>query len=203
MVETDRKELILDTFIRLVGRFGIDKTNLQDIAKEMGISVGSIYQLYNNKDTLVKAGLLRLSERFIADCTSVIDQDLPPEELLHDFIRRILIQMNAFITENRGFYQYVKEEGFLGRYRNKTVGEDFNQQLLSLLSTVLKRGVAEGTFKGENIEKNAELVLDAFYVFFVQLILFDRNIEDILADVQMMYNILLYGIKKRKDYNCI
>lgn len=200
MAETDRKELILDTFIRLAKRFGIDKTNLQDVARELGISIGTIYQEFGSKELLVRAGLLRLSQYFISSCASVVEQELPPEQLLHNFIVRILTQMNMFITENRGFHQYVKDEGLLGCPRTERSNDfknDFKHQLLLLISTILKMGVAQGSFKLENIEKNAELIFDAFYIFFVQLIESDRNLEDILTDVRMMCDLLLQGIKKR------
>lgn len=200
MTEPDRKELILDTFIRLAKRFGIDKTNLQDVAKEVGISIGTIYQEFNNKEDLVRAGLLRLCQSFITSCAQIANQDRPPEDVLYDLIKRILEQLNLVITENRGFHQYVKNDGLLRSShddRSNEFKDGFKDQLVLLIVAILKKGVAQGRFQLENIEKNAELIFNAFYVFLVQLIIYDRPFEEVLPDARMMYELLLEGIRKR------
>jgi AcrR family transcriptional regulator len=198
MEQINRKDLILDTFIQLVGRFGVDKTTIQDVARELGISCGVIYQEYRNKETLLDACFLRLSRRFIADCVHTVDRDLPPEQLLYAFVKQILVQMSKFVIKNRGFSQYVKGEAFLEYYRNEErLKDDFKQELLSLIINIMEKGVRQGSFQIENIGKTAALFFDAFYIFFVRLILSDQDLKQNMEDTQLMYSLLLNGLRKR------
>jgi AcrR family transcriptional regulator len=197
-IDSHRKEIIMDAFIRLLGRFGIDKTTIQDVAKETGIGVGIIYQEFSNRDALVKACLIRISRSFISGCAHIAEQDVPPEQLLHCFIQQVFIQMSKFIQENRGFHQFVKEKGFLGFYRNQAApADEIKQELLSLISRILERGVRDGVFAMEDVPKTANLFLEAFNIYFVQLILSNRNLDELLTDVEAMYRLLLHGLKSR------
>jgi AcrR family transcriptional regulator len=198
MEQINRKDLILETFIQLVERFGVDKTTIQDVAKKLGISSGIIYQEYHNKETLLEACFLRLSRSFISDCVHTVDQGLPPEQLLYAFVKQILVQMSKFVSKSRGFSQYVKGEAFLEHYHNKNkLKDDFKQELLSLIIKILEKGVRQGSFQIENIVKTAELFFDAFYIFFVRLILSDQDLKQNMEDTQLMYSLLLNGLRKR------
>jgi AcrR family transcriptional regulator len=198
MGQIDRKDLILDTFIQLVSRFGVDKTTIQDVARELQVSSSIIYQEYRNKETLIDACFLRLSRNFLTGCLHTLKQNLPPEQLLYVFVKQIFEQMSKLVIENRGFAQYVKGKAFLEYYRNeKRFQDDFKQELLSLIINILEKGVRQGCFQIENIAKTAELFFDAFYIFFVRLILSDQDLQQNLEDTQLMYNLLLNGLKKR------
>lgn len=53
-MSTDRREVILNAFIEIGRRKGLDNTTMKDIAKEVGISVGTIY-LEHQRDGSVDA----------------------------------------------------------------------------------------------------------------------------------------------------
>jgi AcrR family transcriptional regulator len=195
MEQIDRRDLILDTFTQLVSRFGIDKTTIQDVAKELGFSSGVIYQEFRNKEALIEACFLRLSRSFIQNCLRTVDSSLPADQVLYLFIKQILMQMNKFIIENRGFSQYVRGEAFLGCYRNENgVQAGFKQELLAIIISILEKGCSQGAFQIESLPKTAELFFDAFYIFFVRLILADQDLEQNLEDTRLMYELLLKGI---------
>jgi AcrR family transcriptional regulator len=198
MEQIDRGDLILDTFTQLVSRFGVDKTTIQDVAKELGFSSGVIYQEFRNKEALIEACFLRLSRRFIQNCLHAVNSALPPDQVLYLLIKQIFMQMNQFIIENRGFSQYVKGEAFLGCYRRESrVQAGFKQELLAIIISILEAGCRRGIFQIGNIPKTAELFFDAFYIFFVRLIVADQDLELNLEDTRLMYELLLKGIAKR------
>jgi AcrR family transcriptional regulator len=198
MEQIDRRDLILDTFTQLVSHFGVDKTTIQDVAKELGFSSGVIYQEFRNKEALIEACFLRLSRHFIQNCLHALKSNLPPDQVLYLLIKQIFMQMNKFIIENRGFSQYVKGEAFLGCYRQESrVQAGFKQELLTIVISILEKGCSQGIFQIENISKTAELFFDACYFFFVRLIVADQELEQNLEDTQLMYQLLLNGIEKR------
>jgi AcrR family transcriptional regulator len=70
MAETnsERERRILDAGARLIEHYGYDKTTVDEIAREAGVSKGAIYLHFKSKEDLFEALLLReseaMSERF-------------------------------------------------------------------------------------------------------------------------------------------
>ena len=62
-----RRQRLLDCARRLFARWGFDKTSMDDIARETGVSKGAVYLEFPNKDSLFKAVLHREFARYTAD----------------------------------------------------------------------------------------------------------------------------------------
>src|SRR5262245_65870215 len=62
-INPERERRILDAGARLIERYGYDKTTVDEIAKEAGVSKGAIYLHFRSKEDLFEALLLRESER--------------------------------------------------------------------------------------------------------------------------------------------
>ncbi len=59
----ERERRILDSAARLIEHYGYDKTTVDEIAKEAGVSKGAIYLHFKSKEDLFEALLMRESER--------------------------------------------------------------------------------------------------------------------------------------------
>jgi ABC-type glutathione transport system ATPase component len=53
--QLNRRERLLESAASLFSRWGFDKTSVDDIAREAGISKGAVYLEFPNKDALFKA----------------------------------------------------------------------------------------------------------------------------------------------------
>jgi AcrR family transcriptional regulator len=62
-----RSERLLECAGRLFARWGFDKTTMDDIARETGVSKGAVYLEFPNKDVLFKAVLHREFARYTGD----------------------------------------------------------------------------------------------------------------------------------------
>jgi AcrR family transcriptional regulator len=62
-----RRERLLECARRLFARWGFDKTSMDDIARETGVSKGAVYLEFPNKDALFKAVLHREFARYTGD----------------------------------------------------------------------------------------------------------------------------------------
>lgn len=60
----ERADRILDAALRLIVRYGYDKTTVSDIADEAAVSKGAIYLHWKSKDELFEALLVRELRRF-------------------------------------------------------------------------------------------------------------------------------------------
>src|SRR3981081_155070 len=70
-----RETRLLDAAARLFARFGFDKTSIDEIAREAGVSKGAVYLHWPSKDALFEATLVREWLRFIDDVHVRIDAD--------------------------------------------------------------------------------------------------------------------------------
>jgi TetR/AcrR family acrAB operon transcriptional repressor len=71
----DRPTRILDAASRLMVHYGFDKTTMEDIAREAGVSKGALYLVWPSKDALVDGLIAREMKRVLADLQSRLDQD--------------------------------------------------------------------------------------------------------------------------------
>ena len=70
---SDRRTQLLEAASRLFARWGFDKTSVDDIASEAGISKGAVYLEFPDKDSLFKAVVHREFARFLEDWLERLD----------------------------------------------------------------------------------------------------------------------------------
>lgn len=90
----EREARILDAAARLIERYGYDKTSVEDIAREAGISKGAIYLHFKSKDALFEALLLRESDVIVTRFYELLDAD-PGGPTLFNLYRYGLVVLDA------------------------------------------------------------------------------------------------------------
>src|SRR5664279_1911302 len=71
----ERERRILDAASELITHYGYDKTTVDEIAREAGVSKGAIYLHFKSKDDLFEALLLRESETITVRYFELLDAD--------------------------------------------------------------------------------------------------------------------------------
>lgn len=74
-ISSERRERLLNTAATLFARWGFDKTSVEDIARETGISKGAVYLEFPSKDALFMALLHREFGRHAAEWLRRFEQD--------------------------------------------------------------------------------------------------------------------------------
>lgn len=97
-ISSTRHERVLEAAGRLFARWGFDKTSVEDISREVGISKGAVYLEFSNKDALLKAVLYREFARYSADWLRRFQED-PEEWSFSQMCRHSIeaINANAFV----------------------------------------------------------------------------------------------------------
>jgi AcrR family transcriptional regulator len=193
---TDRKEEILDAFMKLVSRFGLDKTTLQDVAKEAGISVGVIYKDFKNKEDLIDAYIGRLEKEFVCSCERIITPKLPAEKLLCEFVIGVFRTISVYIIQDRGFLQCISGDEAMKyiRYRFKNP-HPFMGEIKNITIRIMAQGVQEGIFEIDDIPKTATLFLTAFEAY-GKMIFIGQEQDAVLSGVEEMLSFLIKALKK-------
>jgi AcrR family transcriptional regulator len=73
--QSDRRERLLECASSLFSRWGFDKTSVDDIARETGISKGAVYLEFPNKDALFKAVVHWEFSRYMQDWLRRFEKD--------------------------------------------------------------------------------------------------------------------------------
>jgi AcrR family transcriptional regulator len=74
-IQLDRRERLLKSAASLFSRWGFDKTSMDDIARETGISKGAVYLEFPNKDALFKAVVHWEFARYMQDWLHRFEKD--------------------------------------------------------------------------------------------------------------------------------
>ena len=99
------EERVADAMLTCIGRWGLGKTTIEDVAREAGVSRATVYRLFpGGKHAIVRAGLHTEVERLVA----VLTEDLPRYDDLETCLARAISLATAFLQENEAL-DYLRE----------------------------------------------------------------------------------------------
>ena len=136
-----KREQIINTATKLFAKKGYHATSIQDIVTESGLSVGTIYLYFANKeeifDALLDYGLIAFTEELYTNLSA----DLREEEIAEAFVTTILdnilenIKLVTILTSELSFQK--KLQGFYSKIAEgiseKFINSDDENSLYSML----------------------------------------------------------------------
>lgn len=112
---TEREQRILDAAADLFGHYGYDKTTVDDIARQAGISKGAIYLHFGSKDDLFEGLLIREMMTFAESWLQYLEAD-PKGGTIGGMYKNMLYAMNDNIfmaamlkQDRRVFGSYLRK----------------------------------------------------------------------------------------------
>ena len=140
----DRPEQILKAALQVFGESGLANARLQDIAERAGVSKGTIYLYFPNKEELFREMIRQTAVAAIERAEQVVTQGTPTVQLL---------------TFMRGYWTFVRSPVFSTIYRlvlgelhqfpdlAKFYAHEVVARGQKLLSGIIRRGVDAGEFR--------------------------------------------------------
>jgi AcrR family transcriptional regulator len=80
-----KREQILDGAMCVFMQMGFDAASMNDITRESGVSKGTLYVYFKNKEDLFAAMIERQKLRIFGQLQEILERNLPVAETLHDF----------------------------------------------------------------------------------------------------------------------
>jgi AcrR family transcriptional regulator len=132
------REKILDTALRLFTQYGVDATPTSRISKEAGVSTGTLFHYFPDKDQLVGELYLSIKKELAGAVRCNDDPALPTKE-------RIVQGMRGFIVW--GMANPLKIRFLDQCYNYPGIGEDVQKQVydeFSWMAGLIESAVREG-----------------------------------------------------------
>lgn len=81
-LDAAKREAILNAAKQRLRKYGIQKTTMQEIAKDAGIAVGTLYLYFKNKDEILVASAKAFTEQHKLEIEEILNSaKSPPEKL--------------------------------------------------------------------------------------------------------------------------
>jgi len=139
-----RPQQIIEAALEVFGECGLAKSRLQDIANRAGVSKGTIYLYFPNKEELFKEMIRQTSVAAIEAGEKATTEGTPTEQLC---------------VAMRGYWKFVRSPVFSTIYRlvlgelhqfpdlAKFYADEVVSRVLHMLSGIIRRGVDSGEFR--------------------------------------------------------
>ncbi len=154
----DRRDLIVSAATRCFVAKGFHQTGIRDIAAEAGISLGNLYNHFQNKDALI-AEIARMDAEALQEILESLQEIADPSQALARFLDCYLDY--SLWPENVALTVEITAEAF----RNRDVAKAFTVNrgvVTKAVSDILKKGIKAGVFDAAlNTDEVSEFILDA------------------------------------------
>ncbi|MDD4052637.1 MAG: TetR/AcrR family transcriptional regulator [candidate division Zixibacteria bacterium] len=198
--KNQRKEAILDAFQTLIGRYGVDKTTMQEIADSVGISVGTLYNEFADKEALIDALVNRLEASLNKKITALKFTSDAPDEQLVQLLKKVFDLVEDLIRDNRSLADYMLGGSQKFRYVGKKIHEDYHEGGLigDKIRSIMQSGVDQGVFEVNDLAATALAISQAFTTYALARLLMDPK-QDKAAHKSWMiwFRLLIRGLLKR------
>lgn len=191
--EQGKKEQIIKAAQELFARFGLNKTTIEDIARNLRMAKASIYYYFKNKESIYEEVIKKEGQVIKDEIVKAVSAEETPQQKLKTYILtrfRVFKKMANYYTAFKE--EYLKNYSFVVEARNRY--RDFE---LNLIKDILNYGMKKGEFEIEDVDLTAEAILTAINGFEYRFT-FDVPEEDLERNLDTLLNVLFRGIEKRK-----
>lgn len=170
----DNVSRILDSAERLFKHYGYTKTNVADIAKDLGMSPANIYRFFSSKSAIHEALARRMLEAGRATARANAARKVSATERLRDhFLEQHRITVETFLHEDK-----VHEMVVVAIKEQWSVVEDHIKQLQAIVADVIREGIAAGEFREQDAQLSSECICAATVTLCHPQIVAECLIED-------------------------
>lgn len=155
--EARPKELLASAIELFVER-GFASTRLEDVARRAGVSKGTLYLYYANKEDLFKAVVRQTILPMIDDAeTSVAEFDGHSAELLRQVILSWWVRIGS--TKASGISKLILAEADNFPELARFYQEEVMTRRMRMISNMLERGIRRGEFRAIDVSQTAQVLI--------------------------------------------
>jgi len=183
----ETKEKILDAARRVFARNGYAGSNIREIARDAGTSIGGVYLYFRNKEELYLS-LLKDHVRQQMDGTEdIVRSARTPEAALSGFID---FHLSYALRHREMILSHLRERGF--DYA-MTVKKKFHAHQAGLLTHIIREGIRSDAFRRCDPDETAHIIMG-----FLRGIVISIAVMNIPVTVAGVREMIVGGVMKAK-----
>jgi AcrR family transcriptional regulator len=148
----DNVTRILDAAERLFKHYGYTKTNVADIARDLGMSPANIYRFFSSKADIHQALANRMLEVSYKVAIANARRPVSAAERLRDHV----LQQHRITLETMLDDKKVHEMVIIAIEQQWPVIEAFLQKVRQLVAEMIREGIEAGEFRDQDVQLAAE-----------------------------------------------
>jgi len=198
---SQKRKGLLDAVVSVVARSGIENLTMDNVALEAGVSKGTLYAYFKNKQDLFRAAIDASIAPLVCELKAVLTTGLPPDIRIRNMIQRHL----AYFEENRNFFQILIHDRMAAQARLRRYKSDRYQDWLNATSRVIEEGIRHGLFRAADSNKTAAVLIEANIAIINQRLLCEtpgpvQDDANLLAET-FLFGIAAEGYRKRRAHS--
>jgi AcrR family transcriptional regulator len=172
-MKQDKVESILDAAKKMFGRYGIQKTNLSEVARLARVAKATIYNYFGSKDRVYLEVLQREADDIIDNTLFFIEKLSSPVEMIQTFVHAKFRYMKGAIN-----ILNLDREG-LDKMMPKTdiIRNNLFEREVGIIYSILELGVKEGIFRIDDIALTSRSIGYALRGFELPLLIEGGNVQ--------------------------
>ena len=159
-VSAERTEQIVEAAIAVFSRLGFHKARMDDIAREAGVSKGTLYWYFESKDAITKALLQYLFDQEVQEVTTVLAAEGSVSERLLALSQQLagkFEQLEKLIPIIHEFYATATRDPVVQRML-----ADYFQAYREPLAALIRQGIERGEFHLPDADAAATIIESIF-----------------------------------------
>lgn len=156
VVEEFRCHAICAAAMHVVGQKGLEKTTVDDIAREAGVAKGTLYLYFRSRDEILEKTIGAAVDDLLERLQRAADVAGPFPEVLE----RLLTAQFAYFDENRDFFRLYFASGEYSEDRRLRQSRRYRIHI-DRLATLIRRGRRQGELRSLDPERAAIAIAGA------------------------------------------
>lgn len=201
MENQDKKRgLIIEAALKRFAHYGLSKTTMTEIAKDVSFSKALLYYYFPDKLSLYVSSIEHLMQVISRDLVKSIDKTSTSSEGIY----KLLQKRQSFIQK---YYTLLESTQIIGNELPDDLYHKFSKARAFeaiIISSLFSRGIASGEFVMEDPKLATEIFLDALSGIHFNIMSKDKNIfpgkeqfKQIFIKEKMFAEIFLQGLKPK------
>ncbi|MCD6138533.1 MAG: TetR/AcrR family transcriptional regulator [Deltaproteobacteria bacterium] len=192
-MKKEKAELILNTAKKMFGRYGLQKTTLDEIARMARVAKGTIYSYFGTKKRVYLEVLRREAKEIVDNILSSVNQQASPADKLLAFTRakfRYMRQaINLLNLDREGIEKLLPSA--------ERIRDELFEQEVHIIRSILKEGVEKNIFRLNNVPLAASAIAHGLRGFELNWLVRESE-ERIEYYLDELMNILFCGLMSEK-----
>jgi AcrR family transcriptional regulator len=193
-MKEEKAESILNAAKKLFGRYGLQKTSLDEIARVARVAKATIYNYFGSKDRVYLEVLRREANEIVQKISSSVDQEVLPVNKLIAFARAKFRYMrhaiNILNLDREGIEKLLPSA--------ESIRSELFEREVNIIRSILEQGVEKGVFRLNDVPLAATGIAHALRGFELNWLIQESE-DRIEYYLDELMNIIFYGLMSEKN----